>query len=50
MKRNDSKQAASSLSVASLVTLQDLNAMSAFIRNFKMKYAGKRSPLIKKKK
>ncbi len=49
MKQNNSNTDAGIVAAAALVTLQDLNAMSAFIRNFKMKYADKREPLVKKK-
>lgn len=34
---------------AQLVTVKDINAMSEFIRNFKLKYAGKKSGGRKKK-
>lgn len=50
MKQNESKQEAGLLPASALVTLQDMTAMSEFIRNFKLKYAGKRAPLVKKKK
>lgn len=36
-------------SAATLITLQDVTAMSEFIRNFKLKYATKRTALAKKK-
>ncbi len=33
-----------------LVTMQELTAMAAFIRNFKLKYARKKASVVKKKK
>jgi hypothetical protein len=36
--------------VSQLVTMQELDAMSEFIRNFKMKYAPKKNVPVRKKK
>jgi hypothetical protein len=38
------------LSVAAMVTMQELTAMADFIRNFKLKYARKRAAIKRKKK
>jgi hypothetical protein len=50
MEISKNQKNGSYMSAATTVTIQELTAMSEFIRNFKLKYARKRANNTRKKK
>jgi len=50
MRNTKTYKTTAAFSVAQMVTSQELMDMLAFIKNFKLKYAGKKGGILKKKK